>query len=182
MGCCGVCCRSKIQDGWSCSRKANPSPIPTTSTTAIKPRDIFEGGVAGHFPLIPASIGGKGEPERVWGQSVSGNFFPILEVPMAIGRPIVPEDDQVSSRNHVVVLSNSLWRRRFGADANILNRDVALNGQRYTVVGIAPARFLRGRSRHSFRFLGAACPVGRDHARSVHRREHEDQRASMGDA
>ena len=104
-------------------------------------RDIFEGGVAGHFPLIPASIGGKGEPERVWGQSVSGNFFPILEVPMAIGRPIVPEDDQVSSRNHVVVLSNSLWRRRFGADANILNRDVALNGQRYTVVGIAPASF-----------------------------------------
>ena len=58
--------------------------------------DIFEGGVAGHFPLIPASIGGKGEPERVWGQSVSGNFFSILEVPMAIGRPIVPEDDQVS--------------------------------------------------------------------------------------
>ena len=103
--------------------------------------DIFEGGVAAHFPLIPASIGGKGEPERVWGQSVSGNFFSILEVPMAIGRPIVPEDDQVSSRNHVVVLSNSLWRRRFGADANILNRDVALNGQHYTVVGIAPAGF-----------------------------------------
>ncbi len=103
--------------------------------------DVFEGGVAAHFPLIPASIGGKGEPERVWGQSVSGNFFPILEVPMAIGRPIVPEDDQVSSRNHVVVLSNGLWRRRFGADANILNRDVALNGQRYTVVGIAPAGF-----------------------------------------
>ena len=38
--------------------------------------DLFEGGVAGHFPLIPASIGGKGEPERVWGQSVTGNFFP----------------------------------------------------------------------------------------------------------
>jgi predicted permease len=104
-------------------------------------RDIFEGEIAGHFPLIPASIGGKGEPERVWGQSVSGNFFPILEVPMVIGRPIVPEDDQVSSRNHVVVLSNNLWRRRFGADANILNREVALNGQRYTVVGIAPAGF-----------------------------------------
>jgi predicted permease len=104
-------------------------------------REIFEGGVAGHFPLIPASIGNKGEPERVWGQSVSGNFFPILETPMAIGRSIVPEDDQVSSRNRVVVLSNSLWRRRFGADANILNRDVALNGQRYTVVGVAPAGF-----------------------------------------
>ena len=40
--------------------------------------DVFEGGVAAHFPLIPASLGGTGEPERVWGQVVSGNYFPIL--------------------------------------------------------------------------------------------------------
>ncbi len=103
--------------------------------------DLFEGGLAGHFPLIPASIGGKGEPERVWGQSVTGNFFSSLGVPMTLGRPIVPEDDQTSGHNHVVVLSNDLWRRRFGGDANILNHDVALNGRYYTVVGIAPAGF-----------------------------------------
>jgi predicted permease len=103
--------------------------------------DLFEGGVAGHFPLIPASIGGKVEPERVWGQSVSGNFFPSLGVPMTLGRPIGPDDDQASGRNHVVVLSNNLWRRRFGGDADILNHDVALNGRYYTVVGIAPSGF-----------------------------------------
>lgn len=102
---------------------------------------IFENGVAAHFPLIPASLGGKGQPERIWGQSVSGNFFPSLEVPMALGRSIVTEDDQAGAHNHVVVLSNSLWRRRFGSDPNILNRDVELNGQHYTVVGIAPAGF-----------------------------------------
>lgn len=101
---------------------------------------LFEGGIAAHFPLIPASIGGKGEPERVWGQSVSGNFFPTLDAPMALGRPILPEDD-TTARSHVVVLSNGLWRRRFGADPNILNRDVALNGQHYTVVGVAPPGF-----------------------------------------
>jgi predicted permease len=101
---------------------------------------IFEGGVAAHFPLIPASIGGKGEPERVWGQSVSGNFFGTLDVPMTLGRSILPEDDTVA-RGHVVVLSSGLWRRRFGADPNILNRDVALNGQHYTVVGVAPPGF-----------------------------------------
>jgi predicted permease len=101
---------------------------------------IFEGGVAAHFPLIPASIGGKGEPERIWGQSVSGNFFPTLDVPMTLGRAILPEDD-TAARNHVVVLSSGLWRRRFGADPNILNRDVALNGQHYTVVGVAPPGF-----------------------------------------
>ena len=101
---------------------------------------IFEGGIAAHFPLIPASIGGKGEPERVWGQSVSGNFFPTLDVPMALGRPILPEDD-AAARDHVVVLSSGLWRRRFAGDPSILNRDVALNGQHYTVVGVAPPGF-----------------------------------------
>jgi predicted permease len=103
--------------------------------------DIFESGVAGHFPLIPASIGGKGQPERIWGQSVTGNFFPSLKVPMVLGRSIVPEDDQTKGNNHVVVLGSNLWRRRFGGDPGILNRDVALNGQHYTVVGIAPAGF-----------------------------------------
>jgi predicted permease len=103
--------------------------------------DIFEGGVAGHFPLIPASIGGKGEPERVWGQSVTGNFFPALGVPMTLGRSIGSEDDQAGSHNHVVILSNNLWRRRFGGNANILNHDIALNGRYYTVVGVAPAGF-----------------------------------------
>ncbi|MGA7522057.1 MAG: ABC transporter permease [Acidobacteriaceae bacterium] len=101
---------------------------------------IFEDGIAAHFPLIPASIGGQGEPERVWGQSVSGNFFPMLDVPMTLGRSILPEDD-TAARDHVVVLSNGLWRRRFAADPNIVNRDVALNGQHYTVVGVAPPGF-----------------------------------------
>ncbi|MFZ0961949.1 MAG: ABC transporter permease [Terriglobia bacterium] len=103
--------------------------------------EVFEGGVAAHFPLIPANFGGTGEPERVWGQVVSGNYFSVLGVNMAVGRPILPEEDRVEGRDHVAVLSHSLWQRRFGADAGVLGRDVVLNGQRYTVVGVAPAGF-----------------------------------------
>ena len=103
--------------------------------------DVFDGSVAAHFPLIPASIGGTGEPERIWGQAVSGNYFPILGVNMALGRPILPEEDRVMGRDHVVVLSHSLWQRRFGGDAGILKRGAVLNGQRYSVVGVAPAGF-----------------------------------------
>jgi len=103
--------------------------------------DIFESGVAAHFPLVPASIGGTGEPERVWGGVVSGNYFSILGVNMALGRPILPQEDAVVGSGRVAVLSHSLWQRRFGADAGILGRDVVLNGQRYTVVGVAPAGF-----------------------------------------
>ena len=104
-------------------------------------RGIFDGGVAAHFPIIPASIGGKGEPERVWGQAVGGNLFSTLGNPIALGRPILPADDKIAAGNHVVVLSDKLWRRRFAADPNILNREVALNGKSYTVVGIAPPGF-----------------------------------------
>ena len=104
-------------------------------------KDIFDGGVTAHFPLIPASIGGKGNPERIWGQAVSGNFFPMLRIPMTAGRPILPEDDQKSGNDHMVVLSSALWHRRFNGDTNILNHQVALNGQQYTVVGITPAGF-----------------------------------------
>ncbi len=103
--------------------------------------DIFEGGVIAHFPLIPASLGGTGEPERVWGQAVSGNYFSILGVQMSLGRPILAEEDQVLGRDQVVVLSHDLWRRRFGADRAIIGRGVVLNGQRFTVVGVAPAAF-----------------------------------------
>ena len=49
--------------------------------------NVFDGGVTAHFPLIPASLGGKGTPERLWGQAVSGNFFPMLQTAMTLGRP-----------------------------------------------------------------------------------------------
>ncbi|MDR3774890.1 MAG: ABC transporter permease [Terracidiphilus sp.] len=107
----------------------------------LQTKEIFEGGVAAHFPLIPASIGGKREPERVWGQAVSGNFFTSLSVPMMLGRPILPEDDGTVGSDHVAVLSSNLWRRRFGGDAGILNHEVVLNGHQFTVVGIAPFGF-----------------------------------------
>ena len=102
-------------------------------------RDVSEGGVVAHFPIIPVSIGGKIEPERVWGQAVSGNFFSTLGNAIALGRPILPND--APAENHLVVLSDKLWRHRFGADADVLNREVALNGRRYTIIGVAPPGF-----------------------------------------
>jgi predicted permease len=103
--------------------------------------EIFEGGVMAHFPLIPASLGGTGTPERIWGQTVSGNFFPSLQTAMTLGRPILPADDRVLGSEHVVVLSYELWKRRFNGNSGIVNQQVMLNGHGYTVVGVAPAGF-----------------------------------------
>jgi predicted permease len=103
--------------------------------------DIFEGGVVAHFDLVPASLGSVGEPERVWGQVVGGNYFSVLGVNMALGRPILEEEDRSPRSGQVVVLSHNLWQRHFNSDAGILGREVVLNGLSYTVVGIAPAGF-----------------------------------------
>jgi putative ABC transport system permease protein len=104
-------------------------------------KDVFEGGVCAHFPLIPASLGDHGQPERIWGQSVSGNYFSVAGVPLVLGRGILPSDDAVIGRDAVVVLGHALWQRRFGSGLNIVGREVVLNGLRYTVVGVTAAGF-----------------------------------------
>ena len=101
---------------------------------------VFE-GVSAHVPFISASLGGVGEPERVWGQTVSGGYFPLLGINPLLGRFILPEEDQVIGRDAVVVLSYGLWKRRFGSDPGVLGRSVLLNGERFTVVGVTPAGF-----------------------------------------
>jgi predicted permease len=108
-------------------------------------KDVFE-GVSAHFPVVPASFGGGGEPERVWGQLVSGNYFAVIGVTPTLGRGIGLTDDEAPGRDAVIVLSHSLWQRRFGADPAVIGRTVFLNGQPYAVIGVAPRAF-RGADR-----------------------------------
>ncbi len=102
--------------------------------------------MAAHFPFAPANLAGSRTPERVWGQLVSGNYFPLLGVPMALGRGISPQDDGALGQSPIVVLSHGIWVRRFAADAAILGKPVVMNGRQYTVVGVAAAGF-RGADR-----------------------------------
>ena len=94
-------------------------------------------GVAAYNELIPASIGGTGEPERVWGQSASANFFDVLQIPMTAGRGFAISEENLP----VIVLSHRLWQRRFNADPAIIGHAISLSGHPYTVVGVAPAGF-----------------------------------------
>ncbi|MGE5647738.1 MAG: ABC transporter permease [Acidobacteriota bacterium] len=100
--------------------------------------NVFQ-GVCAYFPLVPVSVGG-GEPERVWGQFITGNYFPVMGLQPALGRGFLAEED-TPGRGQVVVLSDGLWRRRFGADPRILGRQVIMNNRPFTVVGVAPAGF-----------------------------------------
>jgi putative ABC transport system permease protein len=81
-----------------------------------------------------------GEPERFEGQRVSAAYFRVLGVRPFLGRDFTASDDRMNGPN-VVVLSNKLWRRRFNADPAIVGRDVTLEGNNYSIIGVMPERF-----------------------------------------
>jgi predicted permease len=72
---------------------------------------------------------------------VSGSYFPVLELQPALGRLLNSNDDRLVGESRVVVLSYNYWSSRFGLDPTILNKQVIVNGQRLTVVGVAPKVF-----------------------------------------
>lgn len=89
-----------------------------------------------------ATVPGDGntEPERIPGASVSWNYFDILGARTALGRAFREVED-VPNADRVVVLSDGVWRRRFGADPAIIGRALVLNDEPWTVVGVMPASF-----------------------------------------
>jgi predicted permease len=101
--------------------------------------DVFAGMVA--FNGLPLAFTGKGEPEQIFGEIVSGDFFTVLGVRPARGRFFVPEEDRVPGASLVAVLSYNFWQRRLGGDASVVGQTITLNGHAFTVVGIAPRGF-----------------------------------------
>ncbi|HTX77074.1 MAG TPA: ABC transporter permease [Terracidiphilus sp.] len=74
--------------------------------------------------------------------AVSGNFFSLLSVNAAMGRTLSLDDDRIDNPRQVVVLSYACWKNKMGADPGILGRTLMLNGEAFTVVGVAPAAFM----------------------------------------
>jgi len=96
------------------------------------------------------TLTGRGEPEVLPGARVSADFFPALGVKPALGRELSPEDDRPGAAR-VVVLSDGIWRRLFGADPKVLEQTIALDGRPHTVIGIMP----RGFELPSYEFMQA---------------------------
>jgi hypothetical protein len=82
------------------------------------------------------SIAGA-DPQRLNSASVGAKFFDLLGAPMQLGRGFRPEEDSKGAPR-VVVLSDKLWRATFAADANVIGRPISVNGNDFTVIGVAP--------------------------------------------
>jgi predicted permease len=82
----------------------------------------------------------SGEPERVTMNTITWNFFPLLGVKPAYGRNFLPEEE-VLNGPHVVMITDGLWRRRYGADKSLVGKTIQVDGIAHTVVGILPQGF-----------------------------------------
>jgi putative ABC transport system permease protein len=120
-----------------------------------------------------ATLTGGPEPVLIQAARASAHYFDIFGVKPALGRTFLPDEDQLG-KDRVVLLSHALWETQFGADPAILGRDIRLDGEPYTVVGVlpkggpfdrasarlwAPLAFQPSNSRRDYRWLGASAKL-----------------------
>jgi predicted permease len=140
-----------------------PSRLVSVFTTDAKNRERFQGFMTTSYPnfrdyreqtghvfrgaaaslFVPLSLTSGGTPEQVFGEVVTGNYFDVLGVRAAVGQTFsfTATEDQQLGAHPVVVLSDGLWKRRFGASPKVVGGMIELNRQHYTVLGVAPPGF-----------------------------------------
>jgi predicted permease len=89
----------------------------------------------------PVSVTVNGQPNQYFAQLSSGNYFDVLGVHAQLGRTFRPEEDRTAGAGPVVVLSHGFWERIFGVNSGVIGRNVLVNGQGFTIIGVTPKGF-----------------------------------------
>jgi putative ABC transport system permease protein len=105
-------------------------------------RDVnaFSGVSIYTFGGVGVSMTVDGQPDRYGADAVTANYFDVLGVPAFLGRTFRPEEDREGAAP-VVVLSYGLWQRKFASNPNVIGQNVLLNGQGFSIIGVAPRGF-----------------------------------------
>lgn len=144
-------------------------PLPYRQPEQLVMLDLTRAGSASHVPVSPAIfldwrarqgvfadlaayedaaisnrprfyLSDGSEPERIWGARITTNLCGILGVRAALGRTFLP-DEEGPENGQVALISDGLWRRRFGADPKLPGKTIKLNDRPYTIVGVMPPDF-----------------------------------------
>src|SRR5215213_9727526 len=102
-------------------------------------KDAFSDLIA--FMPAPVNLSAGTEPERIWTEVVSGNFFSSLGVGTELGRAFLPEEGETPATHPVVVLSHAYWQKRFAGDRSVIGKVLKLNGYPFTVIGVTSENF-----------------------------------------
>jgi predicted permease len=93
------------------------------------------------YRIVQIALGDDRGAHRIWGYLATGNYFETLGIQPALGRFFTPSEDAQPNSSPYAVISYSCWQNRFGGDPEIPGKDVRINGNRYTVLGVAPRGF-----------------------------------------
>jgi predicted permease len=91
--------------------------------------------------MLSVALDSETQSDVIWGQAVSGSYFDVVRIKPIMGRTFLPEEDNAVGAHPVVVISHSLWQRRFGSDPNIVGQTLRLSNRGYQVIGVAPESF-----------------------------------------
>jgi putative ABC transport system permease protein len=120
---------------WS-TNKGNRNSVATADYLEWKDRNTCFQGL-GAWTGGSFNVGAGDRPEQVPGSLRTPGFFTMEGLPFLMGRDFLPEEGH-AGKDHVVILSNRLWVRQFGSNKEIIGKQIRLNGEPYTVVGVLP--------------------------------------------
>jgi predicted permease len=139
---------SQLVSIWTTDERnqSNQAAFGFLQTSPLNFRDLRDknevfSGITGHVGVPLNITGGTGQPEQVFGELVTGNFFSVLGARPQVGRGFLPDEDQTPGAKLVAVLGYGEWQKRYGGDPSIVGRTISLNGNAFTVVGVMPKGF-----------------------------------------
>jgi putative ABC transport system permease protein len=112
---------------------------PADQRDLLRRTGVFEDVALANAPQN-FNLVGDGEPERVLAARLAANLLSVLRIHPRLGRPFTPADE-LAGKDRVVLLSDGLWRRRFGADPLVVGRTITLSGTPYEVIGVMDRQF-----------------------------------------
>jgi hypothetical protein len=127
------------------SGQQSPSGLSSTSFSLAALREMRTAGAGridllGFADLYDVNVSIDGRAELANAHAISGNYFAVLGLTPAAGRPLGDADDRVDAAP-AAMISDAFWRRRFGGDADAVGRSMVVNGVAFTIAGIAPRGF-----------------------------------------
>lgn len=108
--------------------------------TLVEEADAFEGVTAYRAGFV--TLTEVERSERMLVEIVSGNYFEVLGIRVAPGRPFLEEETRLGSAEPVIVIGHELWMERFGGDPGAVGRTLRLDGRDFTIIGVAPEKLL----------------------------------------
>jgi predicted permease len=137
---------SQLVSVWTTDERNQGTGLDFLQTSPMNFKDLRDknevlSAMTGHVGLPLNITGGSGQPEQIFGELVTGNYFSVLGARPQIGRGFLPDEDQTPGEKLVTVLGYGEWQKRFGGDPSIVGRTISLNGAAFTVVGVMPKGF-----------------------------------------